>query len=99
MFAHSCSKQLIYDEFKDFQTKDNYLDEMWNNTDIKSYLYLLNLIRRNINSNYILQEEQWNFFVTKLQFCKRVLKSLNIEKSYKKILLHNLSKDFEYFEI
>ena len=99
MFSHSCSKQLIYNEFKDFQTKDNYLDEMWNNTDIKSYLYLLNLIRRNINSNYILQEEQWNFFFAKLHFCKQVLKSLNIEKSYKKILLHNLSKDFEYFEI
>ena len=99
MFAHPCSKQLIYNEFKDFQTKDNYLDEMWNNTDIKSYLYLLNLIRRNINSNYILQEEQWNFFFAKLHFCKQVLKSLNIEKSYKKILLHNLSKDFEYFEI
>tara|TARA_E500000178_G_C16851537_1_gene675342 strand:+ start:469 stop:768 length:300 start_codon:yes stop_codon:yes gene_type:complete len=99
MFTHPCSKQLIYNEFKDFQTKDNYLDEMWNNTDIKSYLYLLNLIRRNINSNYILQEEQWNFFFAKLHFCKQVLKSLNIEKSYKKILLHNLSKDFEYFEI
>jgi hypothetical protein len=72
---------------------------MWNNTDIKSYLYLLNLIRRNINSNYILQEEQWNFFFAKLHFCKQVLKSLNIENSYKKILLHNLRKDLEYFEI
>jgi hypothetical protein len=99
MFTHHCNKKIIYNEFKNFQTKNNYLDEMWNNTDIKSYLYLLNLIRENINNDYILQEEQWNFFVTKLQFCKRVLKSLKIEESYKKILLHNLRKDFEYFEI
>ena len=66
---------------------------------IESNILNIRRIRENINNNYILQEEQWNFFVTKLQFCKRILKSLNIDESYKKILLHNLKKDFEYFRI
>jgi len=99
MFIETHNKELIYNEFKGFQVKKSYLDEIWDNTNINIYLYLLNNMKDKINYNIILQKDEWKFIISKLYFCKILLRDLDIEKNYKKILLHNLKKNFKHFEI
>ena len=99
MFTETHNKELIYDEFKDFQVQQSYLDDIWNNTNIKIYLYLLNNMKNKVKYDIILQEYEWKFMISKLHFCKTLLLNLEIEKSYKRILIHNFSENFKHFEI
>ena len=99
MFTETHNKELIYDEFKNFQVQQSYLDDIWNNTNIKIYLYLLNNMKNKVKYDIILQEYEWKFIISKLHFCKTLLRNLEIEKKYKKILLHNISENFKHFEI
>tara|TARA_B100000900_G_C20356749_1_gene624617 strand:- start:324 stop:623 length:300 start_codon:yes stop_codon:yes gene_type:complete len=99
MFTETHNKELIYDEFKDFQVQQSYLDDIWNNTNIKIYLYLLNNMKNKVKYDIILQEYEWKFMISKLHFCKTLLRNLKIEKSYKQILLHNFRENFKHFEI
>ena len=106
MFRETYNKELIYNEFKDFQVKKSYLDKIWDNTNINIYLYLLNNIKDKINYNIILQEHEWKFIISKLYFCKilcnRIRRKLKIavpysrggrsEAQHNKIKKHNSTK-------
>ena len=99
MFVQTNNKELIYNEFKNFQITESYLDNIWDNTNIRIYLYLLNNIKNIIKERLFLNKSEWEFYISKLHFCKSLLKNLNIDESYKKILFNNLRKEFKYFEI
>ncbi len=99
MFVQTNNKELIYNEFKNFQITESYLDNIWDNTNIRIYLYLLNNIKNIIKERLFLNKSEWEFYISKLHFCKSLLKNLNIDESYKKILFNNLREEFKYFEI
>ena len=99
MFVQTNNKELIYNEFKNFQITESYLDNIWDNTNIRIYLYLLNNIKNIIKERLFLNQSEWKFYISKLHFCKSLLKNLNIDESYKKILFNNLREEFKYFEI
>ena len=56
-------------------------------------------MKNKVKYDIILQEYEWKFIISKLHFCKTLLRNLKIEKSYKQILLHNFRENFKHFEI
>lgn len=96
MFIQNCSKQFLDDEFKNYLIDNKYLEQMWNKIEIKIYCSILNNIKKNMRSNYILHEYEWKFYLKQLKFCEKILKSIDFEESYKSILLYNLRIELNY---
>ena len=96
MFVETYNKTSFYNEFKDFQTNKKKLDDIWNKSEIKQYMYLLDKIKTNMRKQYFLQEYEWKFYLKQLKFCEKILTHMKIDESYKRILLHNLRIEFNY---
>jgi hypothetical protein len=96
MFVETYNKSLFYNEFKDFQTNQKKLDDIWNKSEIKQYMYLLDKIKTNMRKQYFLQEYEWKFYLKQLNFFHKILTHMKIDESYKRILLHNLRIEFNY---
>ena len=96
MFLETYNKSLFYNEFKDFQTNQKKLYDIWNKSEIKQYMYLLEKIKTNMRKQYFLQEYEWKFYLKQLKFCEKILTHMKIDESYKRILLHNLRIEFNY---
>lgn len=96
MFVENLNKTSFYNEFKGFQTNQKKLDDIWNKSEIKQYMYLLDKIKINMRKQYFLQEYEWKFYFNKLKFCENIITHMKIDESYKRILLHNLRIELNY---
>tara|TARA_B110000259_G_scaffold188119_1_gene245061 strand:+ start:143 stop:454 length:312 start_codon:yes stop_codon:yes gene_type:complete len=58
---------------------------------IKIYLFLINNIKNNIEYPNNLDDVEWNFYVKKLIFLKKVVNNANLIKKYKNMLIKNIN--------
>ena len=84
------NKSLFYNEFNKFTIDENYLDRLWENEIMRTYIFLINNIKQTINGRIFLNEYEWEFYKKKLKFCKNLLLSCKIDIDYKLILLDNI---------
>lgn len=87
---YSNNKLLFYNEFNKFTIDEKYLDKLWGNEIIRTYIFLINNIKETINGRLFLNEYEWEFYKNKLKFCKNLLLSCKIDINYKLILLNNI---------
>tara|TARA_Y100000389_G_scaffold89447_1_gene85918 strand:- start:130 stop:441 length:312 start_codon:yes stop_codon:yes gene_type:complete len=69
-----------------------------NNKNIKIYLFLINNIKNNIEYPYELDNTEWNFYVNKLMFLKKLVKSTDLIKKHQKMLIKNINNYLEHLD-
>lgn len=82
-------KDLLYNELDEHT---NEINDLVKNDVIRSYLYLLNNIKKIIYQNIFLNEIEWFFYIKKLVFLKKVIKLSNLKNKYKKIFLKKIDE-------
>ena len=94
------NKKLLYNEFDKMKFNKKYIDFIWENDSvIKSYIFLINNIKKNIKTKILLTENEWVFYRSKMIWLQNILYMSNINNEYKLILLDNMKEDMKYLGI
>ena len=94
------NKNLLYNEFDKIKFNKSYIDFIWENDSvIKSYIFLINNIKKNIKTKILLTENEWVFYRSKMIWLQNILYMSNINYEYKLILLDNMKENMKYLGI
>ena len=94
MFINIDYEYLLYNELKEQDI--NKLNHLLKNNVIRSYLYLLNNIKKNIYQSIFLTETEWLFYIRKLVFLKNVISHNNLKNEYKIKLIDNINEHLRF---
>lgn len=94
MFINIDYEYLLYNELK--EQNINKLNHLLKNNVIRSYLYLLNNIKKNIYQSNFLTETEWLFYIRKLVFLKNVISHNNLKNEYKIKLIDNINEHLRF---
>jgi len=89
---------ILQNEIKTINHNSEDFKAILNNENIKIYLFLINNIKKNIEFPYNLDNTEWKFYINKLRFLKKLVRSTNLIKKYEKMLLKNINNYLRHLE-
>tara|TARA_B100000497_G_scaffold122029_1_gene152607 strand:+ start:47 stop:358 length:312 start_codon:yes stop_codon:yes gene_type:complete len=90
---YSC---ILEDEIRGVDYNSDDAKTILNNENIKIYLFLINNIKNNIEYPYHLNNIELNFYINKLRFLKKLVRSTNLIKKHQRMLIKNINNYLRY---
>lgn len=93
---HSC---ILEHEIRSAHYTSDDSKAILNNENIKIYLFLINNIKNNIEYPYDLDNTEWNFYVNKLIFLKKLVRSTDLIKKHQIMLIKNINNYLKHLDL
>jgi hypothetical protein len=89
-------KKILNNELQGVVLTELDINNLINNNEVKTYLYLLSNIKNKIHNGYYISDVEWNFYIEKLLFLKNVIKTNNIDNKFKLLFIKNINKSLQF---
>tara|TARA_B110000211_G_C13991507_1_gene514239 strand:- start:809 stop:1111 length:303 start_codon:yes stop_codon:yes gene_type:complete len=82
---------VLYNEISKYNYSYEDYKTLLDNENVRIYLFLINNIKNNIGKQFFLNDIEWNFYIDKLLFLKKLIKSTNLIQKHKVMLIKNVN--------
>tara|TARA_B110000259_G_scaffold38765_1_gene44228 strand:+ start:945 stop:1247 length:303 start_codon:yes stop_codon:yes gene_type:complete len=82
---------VLYNEISKYNYSYEDYKTLLDNENVRIYLFLINNIKNNIDKQFFLNDIEWNFYIDKLLFLKKLIKSTNLIQKHKVMLIKNVN--------